>query len=183
MRTNTFAASVLGLAVFTGITAASSMARATDESVAVYVEGMGGSQTNNAGGTVGGVGVQAGAQLFFLEAYASHTAFSGSGGVTRAVIGPFFDIDFGKWELSLHLGVGGIRDSGGVLLGNDFSGPQSGGVARVGLALDRDLGDFFAIGASLYSEAYAVRNSDTQTDWNRGSSVFLSGHLRFELGI
>lgn len=177
------AASVLGLGAFAFTTAWAPSAQATDESVAVYVQGMGGSQTTNDGTSAGALGVQAGAQLFFLEAYASQTAFSGSGNVTRAVVGPFLDIDFAKWELSLHLGVGAIRDSGGVLLGNDLSGPQSGGVARLGIELARDLGDFFAIGASLYSEAYAVRNSGTQDDFNRGSSVFLSGHLRFELGI
>ncbi|MDX2022574.1 MAG: hypothetical protein SF187_20220 [Deltaproteobacteria bacterium] len=183
MKTNALVASVFGLAAFTATTAVAPVASATDESIAVYVEGMGGSQTNNAGDSAGALGVQAGVQLFFLEAYASQTAFSGSASVTRAVLGPFFDIDVGKWELSLHLGVGGIRDSGGVLLGNDFSGPQTGGVARLGLALDRDLGDFFAIGASLYTEGYAVRNEDTKEDWTRGSSVLLSGHLRFELGI
>jgi hypothetical protein len=183
MKTNDLATSVLGLAAFTFTTVLAPRARATDEFVAVYVQGMGGSQTTNSGDSAGALGVQAGAQLFFLEAYASQTAFSGSGSVTRAVVGPFLDIDFAKWELSLHLGVGGIRDSGGVLLGNDPTGPQSGGVARLGVELARDLGEFFAVGASLYSETYAVRNNDTQDNWNRGSNVFLSGHLRFELGL
>ncbi|MDX2024040.1 MAG: hypothetical protein SF187_27620 [Deltaproteobacteria bacterium] len=158
-------------------------AHAADESLAVYVQGMGGSQSNNSGVSLGGFGVQAGLQVLFLEAYVSQTSFGADTSVTRAVAGTVFDVNFGPWELSLHLGVGAIAGSGDALLGPGTSGDQSGAVARVGLGLERDLGAFFAAGASLESETYSVKSASGDDRWSGGSSVFLSGHLKFELGI
>lgn len=158
-------------------------ARAADESLAVYVQGMGGSQSTNDGRSSGALGVQAGVQALSLEAYASRTAFGGGEGVTRAVAGTVFDVNLGKWELSLHLGVGGIAGSGEALLGPQAPGNQSGGVARIGLGLERDLGTFLALGASVQSEAFTVKATSGDDEWSQGSSVFLSGHLKFELGI
>ena len=158
---------------------------AADETAAVYVQGMGGSLSNNAGQSAGGLGFQAGAQLLFLEVYGSQTVFTGDSTISRAVIGPYLDFNIGSWELSLHAGVGGIRGTGGALLGNDFSGTQQGGVARLGATFEHDLGPFFVLGVSLDGESFAVKPPDSPVDdkWKTGSSVFLSGHLKFELGI
>lgn len=177
----TFAASVLASCVICG-----SSAHAKDETAAVYVQGMGGSLSTNDGQSRGGLGLQAGAQLLFLEAYASQTAFANDAIITRAVMGSFFDLSLGRhWELSLHFGVGGIRDTGGALFGEPGTGSNTGAVARIGMGIERDLGSFFVLGASLDTESFAVKPSAYEgvRDWRTGSSVFLSGHLKFELGI
>jgi hypothetical protein len=180
-----FRAKICGTLILVAALTATSLAHAEDETAAIYVQGMGGSMSNNASQSVGGLGWQAGAQLLIFEAYLNQTAFANGSSVTRAVFGPYFDVTLGHWELSLHLGVGAIRDSGGALYGDSSEGPHNGAVARIVVALERDLGTFFVIGASLDSEAFSSKsmNYGTGSQWQDGSSVFLSGHLKFELGI
>jgi hypothetical protein len=180
-----FYATIVGTVLLLAAMTAPEVAHAEDETAAIYVQGMGGSMSNNAGQSVGGLGWQAGAQLLIFEAYLNQIAFANGSSVTRAVFGPYFDLTLGHWELSLHLGVGAIRDSGGALFGEDSAGAHNGAVARIGVGLERDLGTFFVIGASLDSEAFSSKsmNYGADSQWQDGSSVFLSGHLKFELGI
>lgn len=76
----TFAATILASCVICGTSA-----YAKDETAAVYVQGMGGSLSTNDGQSRGGLGLQAGAQLLFLEAYASQTAFANDATLDRSL--------------------------------------------------------------------------------------------------
>jgi len=177
---------------------ASTAARA--DVVAAYLQGYGGvaNQTNggsdgvSAGGSGGpALGVQAGARFLIFEAYADHTVFGNSVSVSRGIVGLRAALELGGFRLVLRGGGGAIDERGGALTGRLDGGPERVGVvARAGAALERKFAPTLLGGLGLEGEVFNVGplsgttiNANGTTDRISGSDVFLSFHLKFEIGI
>jgi hypothetical protein len=199
MKAKAFFSGAAGIAaVVVGVTAglvtgAARPARA--EILAGYIQGHGGlssPETSSAsaatsGNASPGLGVQAGIRLFIFEAYADHTSMTAGSSTSRGILGLRAGIGLGNWRLVLRGGGGVIAEHGGALTGRVDGAPDRTGVAaRAGVALERKLAPMLLGGVGLDGEAFDLITGGTDPGTEKqitGSDVFLSLHLKFEIGI
>jgi hypothetical protein len=162
--------------------------------IAAYLQGHGGLASpelgQGSGGSSGvtpGLGVQAGARLLIFEVYGDHTSFGGGSSVQRGILGLRAALGFGGVRLILRGGGGVIAEHGGALTGRlDGTPDRSGAVVRAGVALEKQVARMTMIGFGLDGEAFSVAASGVPAQSGgivTGSDVFVSLHLKFELGI
>ena len=150
----------------------------------VYAKAQGGTLSNDAVDPSAALGWQLGGQLFFLEAYANQTYLDSDVWARRLVIGPVIDFDIGtKWELTLRAGIGLLQERGGALTGNvAATDTRNGVVARIGGSLERSLSRLVSAGVAVDAERFAVDDTGL-FESDSGEAFFLSGFLKFELGL
>jgi hypothetical protein len=154
------------LAIFLG----SAVAHA--EIVGVYGQGQAGYSGEAA------VGVRAGAQVTFFEAYFDRTEQLSGGSVTRVVGGVALSIPLVVARITGRAGVGWVSDQDGGLDGNEMFGPRSGFVARAGAALELPAGKALAVGLMLEQEYYSVRSGE-----DSGGNTMAALYLKLHLGL
>jgi hypothetical protein len=163
-----------------------------------YLQGHGGLSSNDGttrastsasstgAGLTPGLGFQVGARLLFLEGYYDRTAFSSAASVSRGIIGVRSSLGTGDLRLVLRGGGGMIFEHGGAITAAALGlGDRRGVVARAGVALEKRLthGEFVG-GIALDGEAFSLQKSVAAiSERVQGGDVFLSLHVRFELGI
>jgi len=184
-RSALFLASVAAFASVIGLFHA---APARADVAAVYVQGEGGSMQRADGDMPLGLGWRAGAQVLFIEGYASQLYLDSGVSVSRAVVGPYIDFELGDWELVFNAGAGVIADEGGGLTGAPLPGSRAGLVARAGVALERELSALLIFGVKAEAEIFTLTGTNDATRNlaaydESGTAVFLSAHMKFELGF
>jgi len=158
---------------------------------AVYVEGHGG-VTTGGGGTgladtgMGGFGFRLGARVLIFEGYYDYTDFGGGAAISRGVGG--LRAGFGAHDVRLVLRIGGgvISESGGALTGNSLDlGTHTGGVGRIGAALEAQIAPAVLVGFGIDGETFVFAEPSRPGGDGAyvGSDVFANLHLTFELGI
>lgn len=145
------------------------------------------------GDTAGGVGVQAGARLLIFEGYGDYTAFGSGQSVLRGIVGLRGAVGLGGFRLVLRGGGGLLDERGGVLTGRAADGTGNeriGVVARAGVALERQLAPLLLGGLGVDGEIFNLGSpngttihTDGTSDRLSGADIFLSLHLKFEIGI
>lgn len=166
--------------------------------IAGFVQGQGGlsstdtttstrtSSLSASSGLVPGLGFQVGARLLFVEGYYDRTAFGSGASVQRGIVGVRGKIGLGDLRLVLRAGAGILTEHGGAISGSAQGGDRRGAVGRAGVALEKRLtrGELIA-GIGLDAEVFSLETPSTPNvaDTTFGGDLFLSLHLRFELGI
>ena len=168
--------------------------------VAGFVQGQGGLSSSDAttastnrisslslsSGLAPGLGFQVGARLLFVEGYYDRTSFGSGASVQRGIVGVRWKMGLGDYRLVLRAGGGFLTEHGGAISGSAQGGDRRGPVARAGLAIERRLtrGELTA-GLGLDGEVFSLETPSTPNvaDTTFGGDLFLSLHLRFELGI
>jgi hypothetical protein len=160
--------------------------------LAAYLQGHGGlsspeSEAGYAAPVAAGVGMQGGARFLIFEAYGDRTSFGAGTGVTRGIFGLRGAASWGDFRLVLRGGGGMIAEQGGALTGRFAGTPdRSGAVLRGGIALESHIAPTLLGGFSIDGEVFDLAPSGGAGPYGeriRGSDVFLSVHLKFEIGI
>jgi hypothetical protein len=155
------------------------------EVVAAWAEGHGGMASNSADANVAdsGLGFQLGARLLIVESYLDHTRFGEGASVTRGVLG--LRAGFGnRNRLVLRGGLGLVDEKGGALSGRSPAVPERhGGVARIGVALERRVAPLLLLGIGIDGERFVLRDPGLGTGTVVGSDIFAKLKLTFEVGI
>ena len=170
--------------------------------VAAYLQGHGGISSVQVDGVTGqrpgsatALGFQAGVRLLGLEVYGDHTSFGSGAAVQRGILGLRLGFGLRDTRLELRAGGGLIGEYGGALVGPVAAANRIGVVGRVGVDLEKRLSEALLLGFGVTAETFTLDNSDNvagigmgggalQRDgWIRGSDIFASLHLKFELGI
>jgi hypothetical protein len=163
--------------------------RVRAEVAAVYAEGHGGVTAGGTGAgdaSTGGIGFRLGARVLIFEGYYDYTDFGGGAAVGRGIGG--LRAGFGGRDVRLVLRIGGgvITESGGVLTGGGLDlGTHTGGVGRIGAALEAQVAPAFLIGLGIDGESFVFSEPSGPggPGLYTGSDVFANLHLMFELGI
>ena len=178
-------------------TVAGSTRPARADIVAAYLQGHGGFSSPHAedsaatasAGSSSGLGVQAGLRLLIFEAYADHTSLGSGSSLTRGILGLRGAIGLGTWRLILRGGGGVISERGGALTGGlDGAPDRTGVVARAGAALEKKLARTLHAGFGVEGEVFdlitgqEIGGTGAATQIT-GSDVFVTLHLKFEIGI
>ncbi len=162
--------------------------------IAGFLQGQGGLSSGDASnrssspgsGLTPGLGFQVGARLLFVEGYYDRTAFGSGASIQRGIVGVRGKLGIGDFRLVLRAGAGILTEHGGAISGSAQGGDRRGAVGRVGVALEKRLtrGELVA-GVGLDGEVFSLQTPDTPNvaDTTFGGDLFLSVHLRFELGI
>ena len=133
-----------------------------------------------------GLGFQIGARLLFVEGYYDRTAFGSGASVQRGIVGVRWKMGLGDFRLVMRAGAGLLTEHGGAISGSAQGGDRRGAVGRAGVALEKRLtrGELTA-GLGLDGEVFSLETPSTPNaaDTTFGGDLFLSLHLRFELGI
>jgi hypothetical protein len=160
------------------------------EVAALYAEGHGGVTTAGGTGvtdaTTGGVGFRLGARVLVFEGYYDYTDFGGNAAIGRGIGG--LRVAFGGHDVRLVLRIGGgvITETGGALTGNSLDlGTHTGGVGRIGAALEAQIAPAFLIGLGIDGESFVLPGPSRpgEDGLYTGSDIFANLHLMFELGI
>jgi hypothetical protein len=160
------------------------------EVAAVFAEGHGGvtsgGGTGVADGTTGGLGFRLGARVLIFEGYYDYTDFGSGAAIGRGIGG--LRAGFGAHDVRLVLRIGGgvITESGGALTGSSLDlGTHTGGVGRIGAALEATIAPAFLIGLGIDGETFVFSGPSHPGNDGlyTGSDVFANLHLMFELGI
>jgi hypothetical protein len=160
------------------------------EVAAVYADGHGGvtagSGTGLADANTGGFGFRLGARVLCFEGYYDYTDFGGSAAINRGIVG--LRTSFGARDVRLVLRIGGgvISESGGAVTGNSLDlGTHTGGVGRIGAALEAQIAPAFLFGLGVDGETFvfAGPSGPGSDGLYTGSDIFANLHLTFELGI
>ncbi len=190
-------ASVIALALTAATLVFAPARRAHADVIAGFVQGQGGlsssdattnrtSSLSSSSGLTPGLGFQVGARLLFVEGYYDRTAFGSGASIQRGIVGVRARFGPGDLRLVLRAGAGMLTEHGGAISGIALGGDRRGVVGRVGVALEKRLsrGELFA-GVGLDGEVFSLQTPDTPhvNDTSVGGDLFLSLHLRFELGI
>ncbi len=201
MKTPTFTPAIkirAIIAIIAGAAVFALMVRpARADIVAGYVQGHGGlsnpqadsGMASPARSASGGLGLQAGLRLLIFEAYADHTTLGSGASTSRGIAGLRGAIGLGGWRLMLRGGGGVIAEQGGALTGRlDGSPDRTGVVARAGVALEKKLAPTLFGGIGLDAEVFSLFAAEDAVSAGTGarisgSNVFVSLHLKFEVGI
>lgn len=176
----------LGLLTFTAV------APAQAKVLAAYIQGHGGlsspeTESGHAAPVAPGVGMQGGARFLIFEAYGDRTSFGAGNGVTRGIFGLRGAASLGDFRLVLRGGGGVIAEQGGALTGRVAGTPDRlGAVLRGGIALESHIAPTLLGGFAIEGEVFDLAPSGGAGPYGerlRGSDVFLSVHLKFEIGI
>lgn len=170
--------------------------------LAAYLQGHGGISSVQVDGVAGqrpgsapALGFQAGVRLLGLEVYGDYTSFGSGAAVQRGILG--LRLGFGVRDTRLELRAGGglIGEYGGALVGPVAAANRIGVVGRVGVDLEKRLSEALLLGFGVTAESFTLDNSDNvagidmgggglqRHGWIRGSDIFASLHLKFEVGI
>jgi hypothetical protein len=167
--------------------------------IAGFVQGQGGLSSSDATtstnrisslslspGLAPGLGFQVGARLLFVEGYYDRTSYGSGASTQRGIIGVRWKMGLGDYRLVLRAGGGFLTEHGGAISGSAQGGDRRGPVARAGVAIEKRLtrGELTA-GLGLDGEVFSLATPSTPSvaDTTFGGDLFLSLHLRFELGI
>jgi hypothetical protein len=147
---------------------------------AVYASGLGGFQNN--GTSDPGIGLMLGARLLIFDGYVDYTSFGQGETVSRGILG--LRGGFGSRDLRLVLrgGVGTIHEERGALTGPAGAPSRTGGVARLGAAIEGAINPVLFLGFGFDGETYSLPATVLGAP-ERGSDVFATLHLTFELGV
>jgi len=166
--------------------------------IAAYLQGHGGVSSVHVDGAVGhradgapGLGVQAGFRLLGLEVFGDHTSYGGGAAVQRGIVG--LRLGFGHRDTRLELRAGGgvIGEHGGALVGPLAAPSRAGALWRVGANLERRVSPALFFGGGVNYESFILDGSSeapvggilARDGWIRGSNIFATLHLKFEVGI
>jgi hypothetical protein len=147
---------------------------------AVYASGHGGVQSGAERDP--GLGFMLGARVLILDGYADYTAFGMDSSVSRGILGLRGGFGTRETRLVLRGGAGAIREHGGALTGPLGAPDRTGGVVRVGAAFEAAVSPVLFLGFGVDGESYLLPSNGFGSA-TRGSDVFASLHLTFELGI
>jgi hypothetical protein len=167
--------------------------------IAGFVQGQGGLSSSDAttstnrisslslsSGLAPGLGFQVGARLLFVEGYYDRTSYGSGASTQRGIVGVRWKMGLGDYRLVLRAGGGFLTEHGGAISGSAQGGDRRGPVARAGVAIEKRLtrGELTA-GLGLDGEVFSLDTPSTPNvaDTTFGGDLFLSLHLRFELGI
>jgi hypothetical protein len=190
-------ASVITLALTAATLVCTLSRQARADIVAGFVQGQGGLQSNSdtsnhstsqssGGGLTPGLGFQVGARLLFVEGYYDRMAFGSGASITRGIVGVRGKVGLGDFRLVLRAGAGLLTEHGGAISGSAQGGDRRGAVGRVGIALEKRLtrGELLG-GIGLDGEVFSLETPSmpNAADTTFGGDLFLSLHIRFELGI
>jgi len=158
---------------------------------AVYAEGHGGMTTIGGTGSPdvnpGGFGFRLCARLLIFEGYYDYTDFGGNAAISRGIGGLRAGFGAGDVRLVLRAGGGVISERGGALTGNGFEvGTRTGGVGRIGAALEAQVAPAVLLGLGIDAETFILAGPSTgprDDGLYTGSDVFANLHVMFELGI
>lgn len=181
------------ISLLAGVAAAAAVTVATARDAradlaAVWASGHGGFESSNADArdsSMGGLGFQLGARLFLLESYFDRTGFGDGAAVSRGVIGLRGGIGRDV-RLVLRAGVGVLHEEGGALTGRMSGTPdRTGGVARIGAAVDAKMAPALLLGFGVDGERFSLPAAPGTFATSRvtGTDVFASLRLTFELGV
>jgi hypothetical protein len=179
-------------AVLTGVLTG---AQAHADLFTLYVQGQAGTggTTNNEvmpGGeqpSIGnGLGVRAGAQVLFLEAYVDRESFFHAGDATRAILGFQGGLSLGPLHVMGRAGAGVASESDGGIDGNTAVGARAGFVARAGIAVEGNVAPHLALGLGLEDEYYRLSegsNPMVDSDTHTGSDALGMLYLKVQFGL
>jgi hypothetical protein len=132
-------------------------------------------------------GAQLGARVLFGEGYIDHTAFSGSRGVTRYVLGVRGGVGLGDIKLFLRGGVGYLSEHGGALAGELMPmRDRRGFIARGGGGVESSLGGGFYLGGAVEAEYFHVSPHDASMfgdEARSGTDMFGYLYLKLQFGL
>lgn len=168
--------------------------------LAAYVQGHGGLSSAQVDGVTGqrpgnaaALGLQAGVRLLGLEAYGDYTSFGNGAAIQRGILGLRLGFSLHDTRLELRGGGGLINEYGGALAGPVGAANRMGVVGRIGVDLEKRLSEALLLGVGVTAESFALDNNAEQFQivggvpqrggWIRGSDIFASLHLKFEIGI
>jgi len=154
--------------------------RADAKVAAVYAAGHGGMQNN--GTSEPGLGFMLGARLLIFDGYVDYTGFGQGESVSRGVLGLRGGFGSGDFRLVLRAGGGTIHEERGALTGPAGAPSRTGGVARLGAALEGEINPVLYLGFAVDGESYLFANNNLGIP-TQGSDIFASLRLTFELGI
>lgn len=193
-----FARGGVALAVVLVVSLIGGRREARADLIAAFVQGHGGISSVQVDGSAAerpgsapAVGVQAGARLLGLEAYGDYTSFGGGAAIQRAILGLRLGFEIRDTRLELRAGGGLISEYGGALVGPLSAPNRMGVVARLGVNLERRVSDALLMGFGINAESFVLDASAVaptgallpRDGWIRGSDLFASLHLKFEIGI
>jgi hypothetical protein len=167
-----------GFVILIAIVAGTS--RADAKVAAVYASGYGGMQSGPEADP--GLGLTLGARLLIFDGYLDYTGFSRDISVSRAILGLRGGFGSGKTRLVLRGGAGAIREQGGALTGPLGAPDRTGGVLRLGAAVETAVAPVLFLGFGVDGESYLMPSNGAGSA-TRGSDIFASLRLTFELGI
>jgi hypothetical protein len=149
---------------------------------ALYASGQGGLQ--NTGDTQWQAGFEVGARATIVDGYVDYMGFGSGRSVSRGIVGLRGALGLGPLRLSLRGGVGAIREDNEALSmpTTDISVTRTGGVARVGGAIEAKVAPLVWLGAGVDAEEFHFL-SNNQNMARTGSDVLGTLKLTFELGI
>jgi hypothetical protein len=146
---------------------------------AVYASGHAGLQ--NEGTNDPGLGFMLGGRILIFDGYADYTRFGERESVSRGILG--LRGGFGHdLRLVLRGGAGAIREEGGALTGPLGAPNRTGGVVRLGVALEAPVNPLLYLGFGFDTEHYRFA-SNTVGMPTEGSDLFAALRATFELGI
>ncbi len=133
-----------------------------------------------------GLGLRAGAQVLFLEAYVDHESFFDAGSATRAILGFQAGLSLGPLHLVGRAGAGVASENEGGIDGNTAVGSRAGFVARAGLALEGKVAPMVVLGLGLEDEYYRMSegsNPMVDGDAHTGSDALGMLYLKLQFGL
>ena len=158
-------------------------ASAADAKIAaIYGAGQGGLQNTGDTGLQGGFEV--GARVTIVDAYVDYMSLGNGKTISRGIVGLRGALGVGPLRFVLRGGVGAIRaDEEALMLPAGTVGiTRTGGVARLGGAVEANVAPLVWLGLGVDGEEYAFLASNPEVA-THGSDVLGTLKLTFELGI
>jgi hypothetical protein len=168
------------LAAMAAVTIAFSATQADAKIAAVYATGQGGVQ--NSGTNDPGLGFELGGRVLIFDGYVDYTGFGQGQSVSRGIVGLRGGFSGDSYRLVLRGGVGTIHEEGGALTGPLEATGRTGGVARLGAAIEGVINPVLYLGFGVDGERYRFASGGPGVPRD-GSDIFATLRLTFELGI
>jgi hypothetical protein len=169
------------LILATGILITFGAATAEAKVAAVYASGYGGVQSGTNSET--GLGFNLGARILIFDGYVDYTGFGQGTSVSRGILGLRGGFGTSDLRLVLRAGAGAIREQGGALTGPLGAPDRTGAVARAGVAIEGAVAPVLYVGFGVDGESFVLPDNGIPGSPTRGSDIFASLRLTFELGI